>query len=146
MTHALIQRLHDVHGYDDVSLSNHEAFIQRDGVTVLFFPGDPDRYRETADVAVILPELVAAFRGCLHPGVVAREAETELQMHYGFRKWPALVFLRNGGYLGAICKVRDWHDYLTEVTDILEKEPSRPPGFRIPVVSEAESPETVEAQ
>ena len=136
MTHPLIKRLHDEFDYPEVTLANHDEFVARKGVNVLFFAGDAVRYRETTDVAVILPELVAAFEGRLKPGVVAREDEIELQKHYGFRKWPALVFVRDDGYLGAICKVRDWSEYLTEINELLVSETSRPPGFKIAVVAE----------
>lgn len=135
MTHPLIQRLYDEFHYPEVSLADHDAFVAREGVNVLFFTGDPARYRETSDVAVVLPELMTAFEGRLQPGVVAREDEIELQKHYGFRRWPALVFVREGGYLGAICKIRDWSEYLDEIGDLIVAESKRPPGFKIPVVT-----------
>ena len=135
MSHPLIQRLHDEFHYPEITLENHDEFTGQEGLSVLFFGGDPARYRETVDVAVVLPELVAATGGCLHPGVVAREAEIELQKHYGFRKWPALVFLRDGGYLGAICKVQDWSDYIAGIGELMVAETTRPPGFRIAVVA-----------
>jgi hydrogenase-1 operon protein HyaE len=136
MNHPLIQRLHDEFHYPEVTLETHEEFINQEGFSVLFFAGDPTRYRETADVAVILPEIVAITEGNLHPGVVARDAEIELQKHYGFRRWPALVLLRDGGYLGAICKVRDWSDYIAEIGELMIAETTRPPGFKIAVVAE----------
>ena len=60
MRHPLIQRLLDDYGYPEVTLANHQAFVDRPGISVLFFAGDPKRYQETTDVAVVLPELVAA--------------------------------------------------------------------------------------
>jgi hydrogenase-1 operon protein HyaE len=137
MSHPLIQRLHDELGYPEIDLDNHTDFVAQAGVTVLFFAGDPARYRETADLAVVLPELVAAFRDQLRPGVVARSAdvEKELQLHYGFREWPTLVFVREGGYLGAISRIKDWSEYLELVEAIISSEPRRPPGFKIPVVA-----------
>ena len=103
---------------------------------MLFFTGDPTKFREANDVAVILPELVQAFQGLLRPAVVARSVEVKLQMHYGFKAWPALVFLRDGGYLGTITGVQNWTDYLQKIQFLLASEPSRPPGFEIPVVGE----------
>ena len=79
MTHPLIQRLFEDYGYPEVTLKNHDEFAAPDEVGVLFFTGDPKRYKETTDVAVVLPELVAAFRGGLRPAVVAREDEIEVQ-------------------------------------------------------------------
>ena len=63
MTHPLIQRLFDDWGYPEVTLETHQAFISQPGITVLFFAGDPNRFRDTTDVAVVLPELVKAFSG-----------------------------------------------------------------------------------
>ncbi len=103
----LIQRLLEDYGYLEVDQENLEAFLTGPGVHVLFFTGDPKQYRETNDVAVVLPELVKAFPGKLNPGVVTREAEKTLQTRYGFRRWPALVFLRREGYLGAITGIRN---------------------------------------
>lgn len=135
MTHPLIQRLLDEYGYPEVTLSTHEAFISQPGVTVLYFAGDPKTVRDATDVAVILPELVQAFEGRLIPGVVAADAERELQRHYGFMAWPALVFLRDGGYLGAITRIQNWADYLHDINNLVSAEVRRPPGFRIPVRS-----------
>jgi hydrogenase-1 operon protein HyaE len=129
MRHPLIDRLLDEYGYPEITLENHETFVGRPGVSVLFFAGDPRRYKETTDVAVILPELVAATGDGLRPGVVARSAEIELQKLYGFRAWPCLVLVREGGYLGAISRVRDWSEYLAEIGRLLVASPGPPPSF-----------------
>lgn len=133
MTHPLVQRLIDDCGYPEVTLATHDAFIRQPGVTVLFLAGDPKTVRDTTDVAVVLPELVKAFEGRLTPGVVAAEAERELQLRYGFTAWPALVFLRDGGYLGAITRIQNWADYLHDISSLLTADVKRPPGFKIPV-------------
>lgn len=134
--HPLIQRLSDEYGYPEVTLENHRQFVNRPGITVLFFPGDPQRFRDTTDIAVVLPELVRAFDGALQPGVVAAEAGKPLQQHYGFELWPALVFLRDGEHLGNICRIRNWSDYLQEIGELITG-PARPlPGAdRLPLVN-----------
>jgi hydrogenase-1 operon protein HyaE len=134
VTHPLIQRLFDDYGYPAVTLASHETFIGQPGVTVLFFAGDPNRFRDTTDVAVVLPELVKAFAGRLTPGIVAAEAEKALQQHYGFTAWPALVFVREGGYLGAITGIQNWADYLHDISQLMNAEARPAPGFKIPVV------------
>jgi hydrogenase-1 operon protein HyaE len=136
MSSPLIENLYRDHGYPRIDRDNHDAFVNGGGVRVLFCPGDPNRYRETNDVAVVLPELDKAFQGLLHPGVVQPEAEQALQRTYGFTAWPALVFLRDGGYLGAITGIRDWHTYLEEIPALLDRPPGRAPGFDVPVVAE----------
>lgn len=130
MLSPLTQALADRYRYpviDDV-----DAFAADKPLAVLFFPGDWERLGESNDVAVILPELVKAFDGVFAPAVVARPAERKLQARFRFAAFPALVFLRDGLYLGAITRVLDWADYLTEIAEILGREPSDPPPFRLP--------------
>ena len=135
MNHPLIQQLFDNHHYPEIDLSSHDAFVNQEGVSVLFFAGDPKRFRDTTDVAVVLPELVKAFGGRLNPGVVATADEQALQMRYGFKAWPTLVFMRAGGYLGAITGIQNWGDYLQEIQTLLTAPSRRPPAFKVPVVS-----------
>lgn len=137
MRHPLITRLTDDYGYPELSLADHDAFVGPDRIGVLFFAGDPARYKETTDVAVVLPELVAAFGDRLHPAVIAEAAEIPLQKHYGFRAWPSLVFVRNGGYLGTISRMKDWTEYLEEVAELLTAEPREAPGFKVLKKTEA---------
>lgn len=135
MTHPLVQRLLDDCGYPEVTLATHDTFVGQPGVAVLYFVGDPKTVRDATDVAVVLPELVKAYEGRLIPGVVAADAERELQRHYGFTAWPALVFLRDGGYLGAITRIQNWADYLRDINNLISAKTRRPPGFKIPVQS-----------
>jgi hydrogenase-1 operon protein HyaE len=134
MSSPLIERLLNEKEYPLITAADHDAFVADPGVAVLFFAGDPKQYKETNDVAVVLPELVAAFQGQLRPAVVDRSAELELQRRYGFKSWPSLVFVRAGGWLGTISGIQNWGDYLGEVQTLLQAEPTRPPGFKIPVV------------
>jgi hydrogenase-1 operon protein HyaE len=137
MTHPLIDRLVGELGYVEVSAANHDEFVGRAGMNVLFFPGDPGTVRDATDVAVVLPELVKAFGGRLHPGVVTDtfgDGKT-LKRHYGFSHFPALVFLRDGDYVGTICRIQDWSEYIDRISHLFDAPASRPPGFRIPVVT-----------
>lgn len=136
--HPLIDRLVEEFGYAEVSLDNHDEFVAESGLNVLFFPGDPSTVKDATDVAVVLPELVAAFDGRLRPGIV-RDVfgdGLELKRHYGFKEYPALVFVRSGGYVGVLTRIRDWNEYLEEIPKFFTSEPRRPPGFSIPVVTE----------
>ena len=129
MTHPLIRRLYEEFSYPRVTLENLEAFIGEPGVSVLFFAGDPKRYKETTDVAVVLPELIAAFDGNIRAGVVEKSAELPLQKRFGFRAWPCLVFFRDGGYLGAIARMKNWSEYLEEIAELMQAETCEPPTF-----------------
>lgn len=139
MNAPLIDRLVSEHGYPEVSLATHDEFVSREGMNVLFFPGDAKTVRDATDVAVVLPELVAAFAGQLSPGVVTDVFGDgkELKARYGFREYPSLVFVRAGDYVGTISRVQDWADYLNRIDDLLVAPPRRPPAFKIPVVTVA---------
>lgn len=134
MSSPLIERLFSDYHFPRIGAADHDAFVADPGVSVLFFTGDPKQYKETNDVAVVLPELVKAYAGQLRPGVVERDAEAALQQRYGFKAWPALVFVRAGGWLGTVSGIQNWSDYLREINALLTAEPSRPPGFKVPVV------------
>jgi hydrogenase-1 operon protein HyaE len=133
----LIERLVTDLGYPEIDLEAHDAFVARPGMNVLFFPGDPATVRDATDVAVVLPELVAEFQGRLAPGVVTDVYGDGLALkrRYGFTKYPTLVFVRSGGYVGAYSGIRDWAEYLEGIAMLFHAEPRRPPGFSIPVVS-----------
>lgn len=138
VNHPLIDRLIDEFGYVEVTRDNHDEFVAETGMNVLFFPGDPSTVKDATDVAVVLPELVAAFDGKLRPGVVkdVYGDGLELKRHYGFKQYPALVFMRSGEYVGVLTRIRDWSEYLEEIPKFFTAEPRRPPGFSIPVVTE----------
>jgi len=139
MNHPLIDRLLSELGYPEVTLGNHDEFVAEPGMNVLFFPGDPTTVRDATDVAVVLPELVAAFAGSLRPGVVTDTFGDgkSLKMRYGFREYPSLVFVRNGDYVGTISRVQNWSDYLERIQALLAAAPRRAPGFSVPVVTAA---------
>jgi len=129
---ALLQRLADQYAYPVLGEEDIDGFVAERDHVVLFFTGDPSRIGETADIAVILPELMKVFGDVLTPAIVARSAERPLQLRYRFSAYPALVFLNRGGYLGAIAKVQDWNDYLADIAAIISREPSEPPPYRLP--------------
>ncbi len=130
----LIDRLTKDLKYPVLDLSNIEAFLVNNDFSVLFFTEDIKRFPETNDVAVVLPELLTVFPD-LNPAVIARTDEKKLQSLYGFRAWPALVFMRGEQYLDAITGIQDWNEYLSQIKTILTAEPKRPLSVGVPVVS-----------
>lgn len=121
--HPLIARLETVHGYPRLA-SAHDVtgFLARPGVHCLFIPGDPRRNLETADAAVILPELRQAFQHAFDCAVVDDAIEAQLRDHYRALKTPGLLFFRGADFLGAVEKVRDWSDYLGRISHILSRQ------------------------
>jgi hydrogenase-1 operon protein HyaE len=112
-----------------------DAWAARPGHALVFFSEDPVQYRETLDVAVITPELAKAFPDRFRCALLLPDAARAIAVRYGFRRWPALVLLRDGGYVGAIDGLRDWSDYVDELQRLLEAPPSRPPSIGIAVKS-----------
>jgi hydrogenase-1 operon protein HyaE len=104
--------------------------------SLLFLPGDPAKYPEALDVAVVLPELMRAFQGRFSTALVAPEAERAVHARFGCQRWPALVLLRGDAYVGSIERMRDWDDYLAELQRLLVAEPGPAPGIGIPVTAE----------
>ena len=137
MPSHLIENMIEKYRYPVLESDTADAFIDNSEEVVLFFAENPQQYPESNDVAMILPELIKAFDGRFQAALVGQSAERGLQARYGFGTWPALVFLRRGEYLGVITQVQNWEDYLREIQRLLDAEPSKPPGFKVPVVSEA---------
>jgi hydrogenase-1 operon protein HyaE len=137
VTHVLIDRLIQELGYEEVSLDNHDDFVSRPGLNVLFFPGNPETVKDATDVAVVLPELINAFGEQLYPGVVTDTygAGKELKQKYGFSQYPALVFVRESEYVDAIIRIQDWSDYIAKINALMTAPTRRAPGFSIPVVA-----------
>ena len=118
--HTLIERLLRECGVPEVGSEGIDAFLAPAGDVVLFFTEDPKKYPESADVAVILPELMQALHGRFRTAVVERASERALQKRFGFARWPALVFLRDGDLVGAITGMHDWNEFVQKAATLLD--------------------------
>lgn len=122
--HPLILRLEtEFHWPRLHSASDVAEFLGRPGAHCLFIPGDPRRNLETADAAVILPELRIAFQNVFDCALVDDAIEAQLRETHRALKTPGLLFFRETRFLGAIEKVRDWSDYLARISHILQLNP-----------------------
>jgi len=120
MTHPLIERLETGLGWPRLhSREEADAFVAAPGAHCLFVPGDPARNLESADAAVILPELRAAFGNVFDCALVDDAIEGEIRETWRALKTPGFLFFRDGRFLGDIQKLRDWDDYLTRAARIL---------------------------
>lgn len=118
--HPLVARLEKEFGYPRLDSTRAVAvFLDRPGVHCLFIPGDARRNLETADAAVILPELRQAFQGAFDCAVIDDAIEADIRETYRALKTPGLLFFRQDQLLGAVEKVRDWSDYLARITHFL---------------------------
>ena len=120
MSHPLIDRLTGPMGWPRIANPSDLAeFTRRPGAHVVFVPGGPARNLESADVAVILPELRLAFQGRFDCAVADDAIDEWLRNDTGVLKTPSLIFYRDGTMIGAIPKVRDWDDYMGRTAQIL---------------------------
>ena len=131
--HPLVASLFARHGYRAIDGGDIDAFVGAPGHALLVFLEDPLRVKETLDLAVIVPEIDRAFAGRFRVGVLLPEAARVLQPRYGFRRWPALVVLRDGAYVGAVDGLREWSEYVATMNALLVAPAVRPPTLGIAV-------------
>jgi hydrogenase-1 operon protein HyaE len=135
----LVTRLVEREGAARLDESSYDAFVAAPGEAVLFFTEDPARFREVNDVAVVLPELRRAAPRAFRIGVLPPPLANAKAASWAVRRWPALVFVRAGGWLGNIEGLRDWTDYVSAANALLEGEAHPKPARVIPVSSAASS-------
>jgi hydrogenase-1 operon protein HyaE len=133
--HPLIEQLVSRHGFVRVDAGSLDAFASAPGHALLAFTEDPLRFRETLDLAVIAPEIVRAFAGRLRAAVLLPTDARAVAKRYGFARWPALVVLKDGRYVGAIDGLREWDEYVAAMQRLLAAEPTRPPSIGVEVTS-----------
>jgi len=131
--HPLVAQLAARHGFAELTVESFDGWANEPGRALVVFTEDPVRYKETLDLAVIAPELVRAFPGVFRAGVLLPEAARAIAVRYGFRRWPALVVLEGGGYVGAIDGLRNWDEYLNDVALLATAPVTRPPSVGIAV-------------
>jgi len=117
----VFEALHETPGALVVSAGDLEALFTRDDtVTALFFAGERDRTGESADVAVVLRELVRCHAGRLRAGLMEVADERKLKALFGVSATPSLVFVRGRATLGAIERMKGWDHYAARVGEMLD--------------------------
>jgi len=127
-----IGRMLQKHGFERVApgQTDHPA-----GLCALLLTEDPQRNLEVLDACVILPEALKPLGDRISRRVAGPEASAALMQQYGIARAPAVVFLRDGQYVGALNGIRDWNEYQTEVARLLDG-PAQPKPIGIPVRAE----------
>jgi hydrogenase-1 operon protein HyaE len=131
--HPLVAQLASRHGFAELSSDDFDTWAAAAGRAIVVFTEDPVRCKETLDLAVIAPEILRAFPGVFRAAVLLPEAARTIAVRYGFRRWPALVVLDGGGYVGAIDGLRNWDEYLNEIAHLATAAVARPPSIGIAV-------------
>lgn len=125
----LISRLVDEFDAHWIDSANLDAWLADGGECWLLLCGDPVRHPESLDVAVVLPELrreVARRHGRhVRIGVVQRSEEETIAARFALRRWPTLVWLRDGGYVTVLDGMHDWDDYLRLAEQALNQSNAR---------------------
>ncbi len=127
------QRLKAQYGCVVLDAESFDDFVNEPGESLILFSEDPQRVPETWDIAVILPELIKGLPTKPRVGLLAPVATHAVSSRYGIRRWPALLALRGGAYLGVIEGLKDWGVYVAELSQLLAAPESRPPSIGIPV-------------
>ncbi|WP_374264039.1 hypothetical protein [Zoogloea sp.] len=124
---AALRRLVERHAFS--RLADPDAFdgLALDGLAVLLLTDDPQRSPESLDVAVVLPEALRAL-GLVATALVADAgASPALARRFGVNRYPAVVVLQGGEYLGTLAGILDWGAFVSELGRIARALPSRPP-------------------
>jgi hydrogenase-1 operon protein HyaE len=135
ITPDAIQHLVAGHGAVWVDEATLDAWMVGGGERVLLLAGDPVRFPDGLDLAVLLPEVQRALAGRFTIGVVHRSAEEAVARHFGSRRWPSLVFVRDGLHVSTLPGLPDWSDFVARVHEALVLPPARVPGLGIAVVN-----------
>lgn len=115
----LVRALSERHGLARLGVAEVDAFLAEAPYALILFAGDPRQRLESDDAAVVLPELLAAFRGRFRGAVVAQEAEDALKGRFGVVMAPSLVVARGAETLDVIAKIRDWSEYVARLSAAL---------------------------
>ncbi|MBV8047919.1 MAG: hypothetical protein JO171_12230 [Paludibacterium sp.] len=126
-------------GYRAVDADKLDRLAADSEHLLLMLNADPLHYPEVLDNAVIVPEVLREFPAGTFTVAYADIAHSRrIAERYGVIKFPALLFLRRGAYLGAISGLLDWPDIVRAVADLLHAEPRRPPSVGIAVTGARE--------
>ncbi len=94
-----------------VSADELDAFLEGDGLRVLFFSGTKAHRREAHDVAVALREFIKDYGEAFRARVIATEDEAALHPRFRVQILPSLVFILGGEALEVVPGVKDWAVY-----------------------------------
>lgn len=119
MSTPAIQHLTDRHGVPVVDQNSIDAFLsvaqgEAEHVLVFFSGQDKDR-PESSDVAVVMPQLLSAYKGRLRGAMVDPMAEADLKGRFAVLMLPSLVLARGTQILDVFPKIIDWSEYVERI-------------------------------
>lgn len=126
------------HGLPEVDAATIDQFLgSADAagvIAVLLSAGDPTRFPEAIDVAVVLPELIGAFHGRLRGAIIAPGDESALGQRFGVRVQPTLIFVTKGETLGLIAKIQDWSVYVDRINKLIDRPRGQSASIAVTIV------------
>lgn len=130
----LVERLASHFGATWLSAATVQSWAAEPGHRVLLLAGDAVRFPEGQDVAAVLPELQRCAGTPFQIGIAPAAEEDAIARRYGVQRWPSLVALRDGAYLGTLSGMHDWLPFVAQLQALLAQPGSRVPGIGIPLV------------
>ncbi|MGF1462676.1 MAG: hypothetical protein ACFB2Z_05865 [Maricaulaceae bacterium] len=123
MSEAILEALTRLDGVTVVNAASLEPYLAEDTgrLTCLFFSGDPVSKLETADVAVVVRELLSQYGESLRVGLIDREDETGLMRACSVFTLPSLAFFQGVQHLETIPKIQDWSVYAQKTSALLAR-------------------------
>lgn len=122
-------------GLTRLTAETFDEFVKAGGDAMVFFAEDPKRVPETWDVAVLLADLLPMAGAPLRIGMLLPADAQVLASRFSIGIWPALLFMRDGGYVGTIEGMRDWSVFARDIPAMLARPVTRAPGIGIPVAT-----------
>lgn len=132
---GLLDQLVARHGVADLDAAGFQAFMEAPGNGVVLLTEEPDKVAESWDLAVIFPDLLAATSAKLRAGVLRPQPAGIAAGRFGVKRMPALLFLRDGAYVGVIEGLRDWNEFVAACMAMLQQPVSRVPAIGIAVTA-----------
>lgn len=129
---GLLDRLAGTHGLQSLDGDAFQVFLAAPGDGIVLLLDEPDKTPESWDLAVIFPDLLKAA-GKPRAAVLRPEHGCAVMPKFGINRLPALLFLRDGGYVGSIQGLRDWNALVAETQALMQSPVSRAPGVGIAV-------------
>ena len=111
----------------ELTSGNLDEFINGGGERLIFFLDNPIKRREVVDLAVLIPDLSKLTGREVKSGFLREEFSKDLITKYAINFLPAILFLRNGGYLGVISGLKNWGEYQELISEIINLEVSNLP-------------------
>ncbi|MBP3439440.1 MAG: hydrogenase expression protein HyaE [Sutterella sp.] len=117
--HPAFARLFGAEGFRLLKEEDLGLLTKAEGMQLAVFADDPNRMKETIDIAVIAPEIRRALGSAVAGAWFSETARGRaMAARYGIRRLPAVALFRSGVYLGAAEGLMNWDAYLKQLADI----------------------------